>query len=377
MNSRVRTAALLLFVSGMCALIFQTAWLREFRLIFGATTPASAAVLAIFMGGLGLGNAILGKRADGSTSPLQMYGRLELAISASAILSPLLVQLVRGIYIAIGGQDTLGILGASIARLLLSSLVIGLPTFLMGGTMPAAARAVTAADDESRTSVGWRYGLNTLGAVLGALLSTFVLLERLGTREPLWAAAAINLCNGFLAWKRAECWAAQTVQGSASRVQEEKPRDKAKKAGTRQIPESAAEQQQTETSPVSPKWLYAAAGVVGFAFLLMEIVWYRMLGPILGGTTFTFGLILAVALAGIGVGGSLYPVLFGRRVPALRDFAITCGWEALALAIPLALGDRLAVLTLVLQGLGYFGFPGQVSAWAVVAVIVVFPAAVV
>src|SRR5262245_24728747 len=363
MNSRVRTAALLLFVSGMCALIFQTAWLREFRLIFGATTPASAAVLAIFMGGLGLGNAILGKRADGSTSPLQMYGRLELAISASAILSPLLVQLVRGIYIAIGGQDTLGILGASIARLVLAALVIGLPTFLMGGTMPAAARAVTPADDESRTSVGWLYGLNTLGAVLGALLSTFVLLERLGTRETLWAAAAVNLCNGFIAWKVSQRWAGeQRGQGSGLRVPEEKRRDKGKKASAavRSLPDEVIEEQQEETGvAVSPRWLYAAAGIVGFAFLLMEIVWYRMLGPILGGTTFTFGLILAVALAGIGVGGALYPVLFGRRVPAVRDFAITCGWEALAMAIPLALGDRLAVLTLVLQGLGYFGFQGQ------------------
>ncbi|HZN34458.1 MAG TPA: fused MFS/spermidine synthase [Pirellulaceae bacterium] len=371
----------------MCALIFQTAWLREFRLIFGATTPASAAVLAIFMGGLGLGNALLGKRADGSPNPLQMYGRLEMAISVGAIVSPLLVQLVRGVYIAVGGQDTLGIFGASALRLLLASLVIGLPTFLMGGTMPAAARAVTGADDDSRTSVGWLYGLNTLGAVLGALLSTFVLLERLGTRETLWAAAAINLCNGFIAWKLSQRWPAaslvvenERVQGSGFRVQERKEKGKKAAVGPRPVPEEAA-QDQREGKPVSPavspQWLYAAAGIVGFAFLLMEIVWYRMLGPILGGTTFTFGLILAVALAGIGVGGALYPQLFGRRVPTLRDFALTCGWEALAMAIPLALGDRIAILTLALQDLRYFGFAGQVAAWAVIAGIVVFPAAVV
>ena len=57
-----RKVALLLFGSGMCALIYQMAWLREFRLIFGASTAASAAVLAIFMGGLGLGSLWLGAR---------------------------------------------------------------------------------------------------------------------------------------------------------------------------------------------------------------------------------------------------------------------------------------------------------------------------
>ena len=73
-----------LFVSGLCALIFQTAWLREFRLIFGASTPASAAVLAIFMGGLGLGNAVLGRRVDRAASPLKLYALFELGISAAA-----------------------------------------------------------------------------------------------------------------------------------------------------------------------------------------------------------------------------------------------------------------------------------------------------
>ena len=51
--------------------------------------------------------------------------------------------------------------------------------------------------------------------------------------------------------------------------------------------------------------IFATAAVVGMAFLLMELVWYRMLTPLLGGTTYTFGLILAVALLGIGFGGGV------------------------------------------------------------------------
>src|SRR3989304_10138574 len=64
--------AAMLFVSGGSALVFQVAWMRELRLVFGATTAAVAAVLAIFMGGLGLGSAVLGRWADRSPNPLRM-----------------------------------------------------------------------------------------------------------------------------------------------------------------------------------------------------------------------------------------------------------------------------------------------------------------
>jgi spermidine synthase len=126
-----------------------------------------------------------------------------------------------------------------------------------------------------------------------------------------------------------------------------------------------------------PAVLYLSAGLVGFAFFLMELVWYRMLGPILGGSTFTFGLILAVALAGIGLGGALYPIVFQGRQPTLRAFALTLAWEALAIALPFALGDRLAILALVLRSLAVYGFLGQALGWLTIALIVVFPAALV
>jgi len=112
MNTRVWPVAGLMFLSGLCALVFQLAWLREFRLVFGASTPASAAVLAIFMGGLGLGNAILGRRADVSERPLRMYALLELLISLTSFATPFLIDLVRMLYVALGGQQTLGLTAA-------------------------------------------------------------------------------------------------------------------------------------------------------------------------------------------------------------------------------------------------------------------------
>src|SRR5688500_17882756 len=154
MRSPTWPVAGLLFCSGFCALVFQVAWLREFRLVFGASTPASAAVLAIFMGGLGLGNAVLGRRVDALRNPLRFYGQLELMISIAAVASPFLIDLVRLVYVALGGQQSLGLWGATAARLLLATLVLGPPTILMGGTLPAAARAATLAVDGQRRSVG-------------------------------------------------------------------------------------------------------------------------------------------------------------------------------------------------------------------------------
>ncbi|HEY0789044.1 MAG TPA: spermidine synthase, partial [Thermoanaerobaculia bacterium] len=126
----------LLFGSGFCALAYQTTWLRELRLIFGASTAASAAVLAVFMGGLGIGGALLGKRADRSGNALRFYALLELGIAIAAAATPLLLLLARAAYIASGGSNAFGAAGAAGIRLLLTALVLGLPTILMGGTLP-------------------------------------------------------------------------------------------------------------------------------------------------------------------------------------------------------------------------------------------------
>ncbi|HEX9161111.1 MAG TPA: fused MFS/spermidine synthase, partial [Thermoanaerobaculia bacterium] len=351
MKPKISLAAALLFGSGVSALIYQTTWLREFRLIFGASTYATAAVLAIFMGGLGFGSAILGKRADLRDAPLRWYGTLELLIATSAALSPLLLAIVRRLYIALGGSVTLGNLGATIVRLILAALVLGVPTFLMGGTLPAAARAVETSDDRGRRNLALLYGTNTLGAVTGTLLATFYLLEHLGNRRTLLSGVALNVIVGAIA---------VTVGRAQSAAHSE-----------------AREHAPALRPPPSALPVLIASAVSGFAFLLMELVWYRILTPLLGGTTFTFGLILAAALLGIGLGGAAYSFWSGGGTPTTGAFAITCTLEALAMIVPFALGDRLAVFTNLLRALGKTGFGGDVAGWSIVTLIVVFPAALI
>src|SRR5262245_26722018 len=127
MRTRTWTIAALLFGSGFCALVYQIAWLREFRLIFGASTAASAAVLAIFIGGLGAGGLVLGSRADRHERPLLFYSQLEMLVAVSAAVSPFLLALVRSAYFASGGTMTLGFAIGTIGRLALSALVLAVP----------------------------------------------------------------------------------------------------------------------------------------------------------------------------------------------------------------------------------------------------------
>lgn len=352
MRSKLLLGAGLVFGSGVSALLYQTAWLREFRLIFGSTTAATAAVLAIFMAGLGIGSAILGKRAEASKQPLRFYATLELMIAASAALTPILIWLSRTIYIAAGGTAAMGLFVSTCLRLVLTAVVLAVPTLLMGGTLPAMARFAVNEEDTGRRGFALLYGLNTLGAVAGAGLGTFYLLERFGNWTTLLLSCLINATVASLAWLLAR---------NESQPPKEKRVDREK-----------------STEPAAPfRLVLGAAATTGFVFLLMELVWYRMLSPILGGTAFTFGLILAIALFGVGLGGVLYSLGQEKYRPTLNGFACSCAMEALCLAVPFALGDRLALAAILLQPLTTFGFYGRVIGWVALCSIIVLPAAIV
>lgn len=339
----------LVFGSGFCALIYQVVWTRELRLIFGASTAASSAVVAIFIAGLGFGGLWFGARVERSERPLRFYACLELAIAMACALTPPLLEAAGASYVWSGGSPRLGGF-SNVVRLLLASLVLLPPTWLMGGTLPALARAIQLDGDGKRRAVAVAYALNTLGAVLGCALSTFVLLERLGNRGCLYLGCTINLLVGGVAWL-----VSRSAVQSPSRAPEPPP------------PSAAV----TE----APWLVLASAAVVGFAFFLMELVWYRMLGPLLGGSVFTFGLILSVALAGIGAGSALYAALGSSRSRLWLLFGLSCAAEAVCVALPYALGDRVALSALFLQSFWSVGFGGVVLGWFVVASYVVFPAA--
>lgn len=387
---RLPFLAALLGFSGAAALIYQMAWLRELRLIFGGATPATAAVLAIFMGGLGVGSAWLGRRAESSPRPLRLYAGIELGVGGAALLTPLLLIAVRTLYIQTGGIVSLGLVPATLLQLLLATVVLALPCLLMGGSLPVACKWVETDQDRQRGALGVLYGINTLGALLGVLASTFWMLEHWGNQATVFAAAAINLGIGALAWLAA---AGETEPAAES--QQPAPKavvEPAAVAGSRErrsprrsppgatrglAPPSealAAPPRPGSMAKAPPPFIYAAAAGAGFLFFLAELVWFRMLAPLLGSSVYGFGLILALALAGIGLGGLAYRWIWATRPGwvSLTALAGVAGVQALLLALPWALGDRLAVVAIALNELRAFGLPGQVLAWSMLAGVLAF-----
>src|SRR5882762_3840654 len=194
------TYGVLFFLSGATGLIYELLWVRVLYQSFGSTIQSVTTVVAAYMGGLGLGAWLFGRRADRTPRPAMLYGWLEIAIGLFAILSPLVLGLAHWMYIGTAGALALGGAASVALRFGLAALVLLIPTTLMGGTLPVLTRALMGEDRGLlKPSLGRLYGLNTLGAMTGTALAGFLLIEFVGVRASLWATAAINLAIGAAA----------------------------------------------------------------------------------------------------------------------------------------------------------------------------------
>jgi len=294
------TYGVLFFLSGATGLIYELLWVRVLYQSFGSTIQSVTTVVAAYMGGLGLGAWALGRVADRSQKPAVLYGWLEIAIGIFGIISPLVLGLAHWVYISTAGALALGG-GASVAlRFGLAALVLLIPTTLMGGTLPVLTRALTGEDRGLlKPSLGRLYGLNTLGAMTGTALAGFLLIEFVGVRASLWAAAALNLAIGVIAIR----------------------------FGRRQEPVEASQSsgenlhQPPPTSTALHNLALALLALTAFASLLNEIAWTRVLIMLVGGSTYAFTLILFVFLLGIGLGS----IIVARRSAPRAETAATAG----------------------------------------------------
>jgi len=234
----------------------------------------------------------------------------------------------------------------------LAVVTLGTACTLMGGTLPLAAKCVETSDDDQRGSTGLLYGANAFGGLLGVVASTFFLLEALGSRGTLYLATALNALVAAVAFAAASRGFTATGVDPPSR-------------GTPAIA--------PQGHGAAPVFVYAAAFVTGFVFFLCEIVWYRMSAPLLGGSVYGFGIILALALGGIALGGALYRSVLAPRAGAVHasTFALLTALQALLLAAPYAFGDRIAPLAFHANELRQHGFAWQVVGWTGLASLMV------
>ncbi len=310
--------------SGFAALLYQVVWQRLLAIFSGADVYSTTIIVAAFMGGLGVGHAAGGLLADrvSRRTSLVLFGAVELAIALFGYFSATLYYDV--LYLRLG---RLPIEAPAMAGLLFVSLLW--PTCMMGASLPLLARAITTRVERAGVTIGTLYGVNTLGAAIGALLATWWLVPAYGLEGSLHVGAALNLGCGILVL------AVGPLLVPPGQI------------GREDAPDSGAADRPAI-------WMWAALyGLAGMMALSFEIVWFRLLGVMMKSTAFTFGTVLAFYLAGLGFGA----VIGSRRVPRVRRPALAfLGLQAAAgLTGALLVAALVAVADDVGALRGYFG----------------------
>lgn len=309
--SRFSAVAALFVVSGAAGLIYEVVWLRRMSFVFGATSQATATVLAAFMGGLALGSWLLGRWGDRVRRPLRLFSLLQGGVAVLGLAVPLLLALVEQVYVplynATGGGGALFI----VVRGLLALLVLVLPTTLMGATLPVLARHVSSKPETIGRRVGLLYGLNTAGAVVGTFLAGFLLIEKLGLWGATYLAAGLNLLAGALAYLLS--------RGQGALIEPERTPAPEKPNRARLL-----------------LWLYALSGL---AALGMELVWTRTLILWFSNITYTFSAMLGIYLIGLAIGG----LIGSRLVKRLKRPATAFAWLEAGVGFTALLSTGLAL----------------------------------
>jgi spermidine synthase len=276
----------LMFVaSGAAALIYEIVWLHLLRLVVGASALSVGIVLASFMGGMFLGSLLLSRIVSPARNALRVYAYLELGIAALGAIMPLVLPAARSIYVGLFGYGALGI---GLRALVAAALLLP-PTALMGATLPAVARRYSHGR-RGGAALGGLYAANTLGAVLGCLLTGFYLLAVWDVWVATATAVALNLLIGVAAWRLADRPAPSSVRAPAAVVA----------AANAPLATTASRAPAREISRVA---VYLASGLSGLTALGAQVVWTRVLTLLFGATVYAFAIILAVFLAGLGIGG--------------------------------------------------------------------------
>jgi spermidine synthase len=198
-NLTATPVLLLFFVSGATALIYEVIWSKHLALMFGSTVQAQTVVLAVFMGGLALGNKIFGKRAGFLKQPLAAYGYIEAVIGIYAALFPKLYAFADTIFVTLGSKVAENSTALLLIKAVLSVSLLIIPTVLMGGTLPLLAAWLERRETDAGRGSAQFYSTNSLGAVFGAGLAGFFLVRKFGLTGSLQYAAAANFIIAGLA----------------------------------------------------------------------------------------------------------------------------------------------------------------------------------
>lgn len=287
------TAAFMLFLSGTAALIFQVLWIKQLSLVTGIDVYAVSIGVSAFFLGLALGSFALGRLSDRSRQPLRFYAQLETGVAVLGAGVTGILSHIAPLFVAIEGSSAL-------AAWALLILIVATPAFLMGGTLPVLLRALEGAPGGVGTKGGRLYAANTLGAIVGCLAVSFVIIPALGVQATGLAAAGLGVMAAVIAL---------SLSGGSTRAtpQSEAPAETRGASGSRLA-----------------LVLYAIAGGVALGY---EVAWSQAIVQFISTRSFAFSVVLATYLAGLALGAAL----FARRTDRLSD-----PWGTFGLLITLA-----------------------------------------
>lgn len=277
------------FLTGAAALVHEAIWARLLARVLGSHASATAVILAVFMAGLGLGALLLSRPARRTSRPGRLFALLELSIGLWAALSPWILR----------GLDPVD---GTFARALVAGLALLPPTIAMGGTFPLMGRLTIAATADAGAQTSGFYGANTLGACLGVLFGTLVLMPTFGLSGGLAAGALLNAGAAALVWGL----------GAPTRT------DEAARTEGRAKPVAAGGFDTFLFVPL----------LFGLSSLALEVLFTRILVTVTGASIYAFAIVLAVFLFGIGLGSRQARASLARPGGPARLLAAT------ALAVP-------------------------------------------
>jgi spermidine synthase len=270
---------LVLFVgSGCSALIYEIVWFQQLQLLIGSTAISLAVLLGTFMGGMCLGSLAVPRFISARRHPLRVYALLELGIGLIGLAVLYGVPHADQLYAASAGHGLWGV----VLRAVFCAVCLLPPTLLMGGTLPAIARWVETTP-QSVSWLGFFYGANIAGAVFGCLLAGFYLLRVHDVATATYVAVVLNTAVGVVGL------------GLAARTPHRAPPV---------VPTGGGGPATADVVP-GDAMVYVTIALSGLCALAAEVIWTRLLSLMLGGTVYTFSIILAVFLTGLGIGSSI------------------------------------------------------------------------
>lgn len=313
-------ACILFVLSGVAALIYQVTWFKHLSYFMGNSSYAQAVVLATFMGGLAVGSWWWGKKSDETKNPLKIFAWLEISIGIYCLFYMPIFEQIKYLFVQTVVNNNLETVSTEVffLKIIASVSAILLPTILMGGTLPVLVKYLSGKIEEVGRNVSILYFINSFGAIIGSMAAGFYLIGEFGLTTSTHIGAILDIIVGvavLLYFK----------------LQKGHPHHELTK-------EDQADEKQSlvfdyNISTKQRRIVIAIAGLSGLCAMMYEVVWLRLLIPILSSTTHSFTLVLTAFISGITLGSIIIYFL----LPYLKNSFKTLGYCQFGIVISMLL----------------------------------------